>query len=275
MTAQYLQTCKRKGGGKEQASTKQKGSPRHFGTYSAASALKHSTCRGRCCVVKQLVSQKSQVTRVKRLQPLNTSRLPESGLGVSKHAAMAKGHHNLRADRQATTYHSTTRPRKGHDQMRSPTRRASRKWTAIEEPRAQTHEAHQIIPAAPQGQVARVSGASHRFYCSRNLGHQLIITQSGPSSPRARRARAKRLRRAFGIKETEAHDASATVAAPAVTHSDGSKGIGRLGARCTARMASFLEEKASWGFTRLHHNVQSSDQYRHGQPINPRWHRVR
>jgi hypothetical protein len=70
MTARYLQTCKRKGGGKEQASTKQKGSPRHFGTYSAASALKRSTCRGRCCVVKQLVSQKSQVTHVKRLQPL-------------------------------------------------------------------------------------------------------------------------------------------------------------------------------------------------------------
>ena len=72
------------------------------GTYSGASALKRSTCRGMCCVVKQLVSQKSQVMRVNRLQPL-TSRLPESGLGVSKRAAMAKGHHNLRADRQATT----------------------------------------------------------------------------------------------------------------------------------------------------------------------------
>jgi hypothetical protein len=65
--------------------------------------LKRSTCRGICCVVKQLVSQKSQVMRVKRLQPL-TSRLPESGLGVKrKRAAMAKGHHNVRADRQATT----------------------------------------------------------------------------------------------------------------------------------------------------------------------------
>ena len=39
-------TCERKGGGKEQASTKQKGSPRHFVTYPAASALKRSTCRG-------------------------------------------------------------------------------------------------------------------------------------------------------------------------------------------------------------------------------------
>ena len=84
-----------------------------------------------------------------------TSRLPESGLGARKRAAMAKEHHNLRADRQATTDHSTARPRKGHDQMRSPTRRASRKWTAIEEPRTQTHEAHQIIPAAPPGQVAQ------------------------------------------------------------------------------------------------------------------------
>jgi hypothetical protein len=40
------------------------------GTYSGASALKRSTCRGMCCVVKQLVSQKSQVMRVNRLQPL-------------------------------------------------------------------------------------------------------------------------------------------------------------------------------------------------------------
>jgi hypothetical protein len=43
----------------------------------------------------------------------------------------------------------------------------------------------------------------------------------------------------------------------------------------TARAASFLEEEASWGFTRLHHNVQPSDQGRHGQPINLRWHRAR
>ena len=40
------------------------------GTYSGASALKRSTCRGMCCVVKQLVSQKSQVMHVNRLQPL-------------------------------------------------------------------------------------------------------------------------------------------------------------------------------------------------------------
>jgi hypothetical protein len=50
------------------------------------------------------------------------------------------------------------------------------------------------------------------------------------------------------------------------------KGFGRHGARCTARMASFLEERASWGFTRLHHDVQPSDQgrpyRRHGQPID-------
>jgi hypothetical protein len=50
---------------------------------------------------------------------------------------------------------------------------------------------------------------------------------------------------------------------------------GHAGARCTARAASFFEEKASSGITRPRHNVQPSDQGRHGQPIALRWHRVR
>ena len=100
-----------------------------------------------------------------------------------------------------------------HDQMRSPTRRASRKCSAIEESRAQTHEAHQIIPAAPQGQVARVSGVSYGVYCSRNLGHQLIITQSGPSSPRARRAH-PRARQATAPRLWDQRDGSIETAFP-------------------------------------------------------------
>ena len=46
------------------------------------------------------------------------------------------------------------------------------------------------------------------------------------------------------------------------------KGFVRHGARCTARLASFCEGEASFGITRLYHNVQPSDQGRQGYRLS-------
>jgi hypothetical protein len=40
------------------------------------------------------------------------------------------------------------------------------------------------------------------------------------------------------------------------------------GARCTVRLASFCEGEASFGITRLYHNVQPSDQGRQGYRLS-------
>jgi hypothetical protein len=46
------------------------------------------------------------------------------------------------------------------------------------------------------------------------------------------------------------------------------KGFVRHGARCTAKLASFCEGEASFGITRLYHNVQPSDQGRQGYRLS-------
>ena len=70
MTAQYLQTKRRRQGAGEHKTKRKPTALRHLPRSKRAKAQHVQRERGAAYVVKQLVSQKSQVTRVNRLQPL-------------------------------------------------------------------------------------------------------------------------------------------------------------------------------------------------------------
>jgi hypothetical protein len=171
-----------------------KGSPRHFVTYPAASVLKRSTYRGRCCVLSQAAGQSEKPGNARQsnaatCQP--TARAARESVNARQWPGDTTIYGQI-ARRPQATGHSTARPRKGHDQMRSPTRRASRTRTAIEEPRAASSNPrgplnHTGCTARPSGAVSGTSNsyAERKVLLGRG-GASVALVSKAPAAGLAR-----------------------------------------------------------------------------------------